>query len=157
MTIVIRKYQSGDEVEVSDLVRDALRNHKYDFKGTDPKLIEHDISIYTPQYIKGLAARAVLYVAMSDDNDEILGVACLDNGELHSCYTKGEFQNRGVGKALLKRAEYDAKVGGFDKLRVHANFYAEPFYKSCGFQLIKHTTVDFYGAEWPVVYMEKLL
>lgn len=151
----IRPFKKGDENKVSQLVRDALRNHQYDFKECDQNLIEHDISVYNGTYILNLANRAELFVATSDEDNDLYGVACLDKDELHSCYTRGNMQKKGVGTALLNYVESIARERGVKKLHVHANFYTEPFYASCGFQLIKHTTVDFQGKIWPVVYMEK--
>lgn len=153
----IIKFKNGYENQVSNTIKDALLNHKFDFKNTERELIEHDIAIYNPLYIKKLAQKAELFLYVSDDEQKVYAVACLDKDELHSCYTKGEKQGSGLGTSLIKHAEKIAKLKNIKKLRVYANFYAEPFYRSCGFRLIKHTTVNFQGKTWPVVYMKKKL
>jgi len=78
----IRPFKKGDEVETSDVIRDSLENHKYDFQGIDPKLIEHDISVYTPRYVEDMAEQYYVFVGIDQKTNKVLGVACLKDREL---------------------------------------------------------------------------
>lgn len=148
-------FKEDHKKEVSDIIKDALRNYKFDLKGTPSDLIEHDIKIYTPEYIEEYAKKAELFLSASDDETQIYAVAALEKDALNVCYTRSDMQGKGVGRSLISHIEKIAKSRGISKLRVHGNFYTEAFYTFCGFKLIKRTTVNFQGKDWPVVYMEK--
>lgn len=152
----IIRYRGVFAEAVSEVVRDALQNHKYDFQGCSQSLIDHDISVYNPQYIESLARRAEFFLAVSDDEKEVFGTVCLDKKELHTCYTRGDRQNQKIGKRLMAHVENLARERGVKKLHLSGNFYARRFYESCGYKFIKDTTIGFCGARWPVVYMEKV-
>lgn len=152
----IRPFKKGDEGQLSDLIRDALHRHQYDFKGQDPRLIERDIERYSSAYIKELAQRASIYISVPDDAEhDILGVACLEGNELSTCYVRGDQQNKRVGTMLVRHIEQVAKTKGIQKIVLYSNFYSESFYESCGFQLIERTVIDYYGVPWNASYMEK--
>jgi GNAT superfamily N-acetyltransferase len=143
----------------SDAIRDALLQHKYNFRGTDRKLIEHDIATYTPAYLREHfnTKSAEYFLAVSDDGTEVYGIAGLAKDEIHTCYTAGKMQKMGIGTVLLTHIESIARSRKLKTLHVTANFYTEPFYSSCGFKLIKKGTVNWEGCTWPVVFMEKKL
>jgi putative acetyltransferase len=148
-------FTENDAEVVSDIICDALDNNQYDFHDVDPKLIEHDKKIYSPAYIKEIAGKASFYLAVEDG--EALAVAAIEGNELKVCYTRGKCQGQGIGRRLMEHIEAQARKQGITTLTVACNFFAEPFYAACGFQTIKKTTVDFHGAQWPVVHMEKEL
>ena len=154
----IRKYRAGDEERISHLIRDALENHRYDFKGQDPRLIECDIKRYSSDYVKELAAKTDIFLAVTEHDDEdIVGFVCLDNDELCSCYTRSDVQKMNIGTMLVEYVENLARKRGVKKLKLYSNFYSERFYKSCGFKLVDRITIDYYGVPWNASHMEKEL
>jgi N-acetylglutamate synthase-like GNAT family acetyltransferase len=146
-------YQNGLETQVSEVIKEALDKHKYDFQGCDFALIEHDKRVYSPEYIREYAKKAELFLAINGAK-RILGVAALENNELNTCYTRGDQQKRGVGKSLVNHIIKLAKERGLTTLKVIGNFYTRGFYESCGFTFIEETHVNFEGAKWPVVHLE---
>lgn len=154
----IRKYKEGDEGKISKLIRDALENHRYDFRGQDPRLIECDIKRYSSEYVNELASKTDIFLAVTEhDDQDIIGFVCLDGDELSSCYTRSDMQKKRIGTTLVEYVENLARKRGLKKLKLYSNFYSEQFYESCGFELVERVTVDYYGVPWNASYMEKEL
>jgi len=79
-----------------------------------------------------------------------------------SVYVARTHRGRGIGAALLRRLEGEARAGGFRKIVLHAldsNEHGKQLYRKCGFREVgvfeRHGVVD--GGFADVVAMEKLL
>ncbi len=155
--MLIHPFRDGDENELSAVVKDAFLSHQYDFQGCSKDLIDHDMSIFSPDYIKHRSTISLILVVTSDDDRTIYSFASLNNDEIHMFYTIGSMQKKGVGKFLMSHIEKAAIARGVKTLWVNSNFYAEAFYLSCGFKKTKDIIVPFYGKDWPVSFMVKEL
>lgn len=155
--MLIRPFRDGDEHAASAVVKDAFLNHQYDFQGCPKDLIGHDISIFSPDYIKHQSTISLIFLVTSDDDRTVYAFASLKNDEIHMFYTIGSMQKKGVGKFLMSHIEKAAISRGIKSLWANSNFYAEAFYLSCGFRKTKDIIVHFYGKDWPVSFMVKEL
>ena len=151
-------FKKGLEEKVSELIVDAYNHFQYDFMGMMPdKLLEHNCRMFNAEHVLKKADSSEMFLCVSDDESSILGVACLEGDEVHTCYTRGDAQKSGVGRLLMEHIEGIAKRKRINKLCVSSNVYTEPFYEKCGYRLVKYGTYDFYGMSVKVAEMEKVL
>ena len=54
-----------------------------------------------------------------------------------------EYQKRGLGKRIVEKAIADIKAAGIRCIQVTFNENLQPFYKKCGFHIIKGGIIDF--------------
>lgn len=90
-------------------------------------------------------------------HDEIAGFMNIskDGKTLQALYIRTKYIGRGVGTALLKKAEQILRVSNARHMRVEATITARPFYEKHGLRVIKRTTVVIGGEAIPVLYMIK--
>ena len=79
-------------------------------------------------------------VAVNDN--QIVGFAELDSsGKIGALYSHHEWQQRGVGTALLDRIEVEAKLLGIERLRVESSLSASRFFQAKGFEPVRENEV----------------
>ena len=61
-----------------------------------------------------------------------------DVGEICGLYTDPLFQRRGLGTALMHRAEGDLAVSDAARIKVRASLAAAPFYERRGYAVVEH-------------------
>lgn len=73
-------------------------------------------------------------------NGEPVGIGALvvANSELRACYVSPQGARRGVGKAIVREIEQTARKHNLTELTLDASINAEPFYKACGYKVIKY-------------------
>lgn len=81
-------------------------------------------------------------------NNEVAGVARLHlnaplQAQLRYMAVSEQYQNKGIGKALLTHIEQEAKKNGAHELILQARENAVEFYKQCGYKKEKKTYILF--------------
>ncbi len=95
-------------------------------------------------------------VALSENI--VVGFAELEsNGHIDCFYVHHEFQNQGVGSALMNAIETKATQNNSPLLYAVVSITAKPFFERRGFLVVKKQRVTIRGAELTNFVMEKIL
>lgn len=96
---------------------------------------------------------------IAEVNDDVagFGAADLDEGTVVADYVHPEYQDRGVGTALLTRLESALTEADHDVVQLTASLNAVPFYERQGYETVERTTLDEAEVEFPVVEMRREL
>lgn len=139
MAVVIRKYRTGDETQLSKIIIRCLR--EVNARDYPSATIEELVPRFSPENIAGFASDRQMYVAES--SGVVVGTASLarDNRmtdeERFVCLTVfvlPERQGSGVGSALMARVERAARDKGARGLQVPSSITALPFYEKLGYR-----------------------
>ena len=98
---------------------------------------------------------AVAFVAV---DDRVLGFADVDPDEeyLRAVYIDPEMSRRGLGRALLRQAEWAATQAGAERLTLDASLNSVEFYEKNGYERIEEGTHEIAdGVEMACVHMLK--
>lgn len=100
----------------------------------------------------------ILFVA-ENNQGVIVGFSSLgQHGEVNAVYVHPQYTRQGVGRVLLDAVESEAIARHVEKLKLSASTNAQPFYQSCGYQIIEHSFHTLRsGVQIPCVKMEKFL
>lgn len=91
-------------------------------------------------------------------DDVIVGFAELEeNGHIDCFYCHHEYQNRGVGSALMKEIEERAKKNKLERLFAEVSITAKAFFAAKGFTIEKQQLVNVRGVELTNFVMQKIL
>lgn len=134
------------------------------FKTTDAKAVEavvHDALLHTntqdyPQRIidrirERLTADFFIQkshedtVVVAHKQEVILGTARLDKNLITNMFVAPSAQNQGVGKALTKYLEEEAKRRGYQFVRVYGTLSAIEFYEHLGYQQVDVAIHEVFG------------
>ncbi|MCW8397696.1 GNAT family N-acetyltransferase [Legionella sp. PATHC038] len=129
----IRLFEAGDEAEIYQLFYDTVHyvNCKdYTQEQLDawapknPNLIEWQKSL----------AKNYTFVAINIESGKIVGFSDLEeNGYLNRGYVHKDYQNQGIGKALLEVREHKAMALGVRELFSDVSITAKPFFDHHGY------------------------
>lgn len=61
-------------------------------------------------------------------------IYCGDTAGIYMVATKPEYQKRGIGKAMMQRAEKIIYESGYDSVQLHATHAGKPLYTSLGYE-----------------------
>lgn len=90
----------------------------------------------TPENVASWIASPSNYTLVALRDNELVGVALITQaGKLSLCYLLPEAQHAGIGKALLRAAEAQAREWGISVLRLHSTATARDFYARNGYIL----------------------
>lgn len=125
---------------------------------------------YTPEQIEAWAGPKKpedyekpireLIVLVAERGNDVIGLSILnpEAGEIHALYIHPEHIRRGVGSALLRETEAEARSGGLSRLSLNATLNAVTFYEARGFASLGEATNTLrVGVDLPCVRMEKRL
>jgi len=96
----------------------------------------------------------------AEDEGGLVGYAMVDLelGEVDAVFVDPAHQGRGVGRRLLRALEEMAAAHGFGHLFLTASLNAVPFYRSAGYEPVRHELYRHRSRLIiPAVYMEKRL
>ena len=126
----IRKFQNKDARKVSYVIAKTMRTNMS--KDYSKGLIDAMIRNRQPKDIIKLSKKRDFYVA--EQGDRILGVAALEEDDVHTMFVNPLYQGKGIGKKLIERVEILAKKRKIKKLSVKSTKGAEKFYQRMGFK-----------------------
>ena len=149
----LRKYKSDDCVTLAEVFYNTVHtiNSKdytkaqldvwatgnVDISGWDKSFCEH-------------------YTIVAEINGIIVGFGDMDdNGYLDKLYVHKDYQNKGVGTAIVTELEKQAVSHGVSRFTTHASITAKPFFESCGYSVIRENTVVCGNIELTNFIMEK--
>ena len=111
-------------------------------------------------YRKAIAAGEIFFIALADQTVAGFASDYPRDGTEHgtSVYVRGDMARRGIGSALLKRAEAEDIARGATSVRVEASLAGVEFYKANGFvEVARGETHLKSGRPIACVFMRKVL
>jgi ribosomal protein S18 acetylase RimI-like enzyme len=108
-------------------------------------------------YGRSMAEGEIFELAL-DSASEIIGFCGMKNGEIFGLYVHPEAQGRGLGKALLQRAEKRLAIKGRYVAPLTASLNAKAFYEANGWQFVERREHKSRGGLiQPVAAMQKTI
>lgn len=114
-------------------------------------------------YVNAMDAGEVFFIAIGQIDGEpgVLGFSSHrvdDEQDGLSVYVRGRAARRGIGSALLRRAEAHARAHGATSIQIQASLAGVEFYKANGFEEIGRGEARLMsGQSMPCVFMRKLI
>ncbi len=150
----IREFREEDAEEVSDLVISALR--EVNSRDYPDEVIEMLAGGNSPEKILGKAEKRLVLVA--EEDGEVVGTASLKrDGGVQSVFVRLDRAGEGIGSALMKRVEEEARERGVEELVVPASLTAVDFYRKLGFRKSGEKLAENKGVSFWIVVMKKKL
>jgi len=132
----IRKYKSGDNKRISNLIRKCLIEiNSADYTAKQIKFIWKEVS---PSKVHIKFASRNSYVAVEDN--KIIGCFTFKDGEIGNVFVNPRFHSQGIGRKLMAKAEKVASQLGFLSVWVNSSITAVSFYKKLNYK--KKTNVS---------------
>jgi GNAT superfamily N-acetyltransferase len=136
--VVIRQAERADGDAIAEAHRDSIRSLGPAFYSAD------DVNAWQEGltgdiYLRAMEAGEVFFIAtgMVDGTARVLGFASdyPIEGTIHgtSVYVRGAAARRGIGRALLERAEAHAAARGATGIQIEASLAGVEFYTACGY------------------------
>jgi GNAT superfamily N-acetyltransferase len=159
----IRRAEPSDVTDIALAHRDSIQSIGPTFYS--PEIVEcWQAAITGELYLKAMDAGEVFFIAVgeADGSRAVLGFAsdyCIE-GQRHgtSAYVRGRSARRGVGSALLARAEAYAASNGAISIEIEASLAGVAFYKANGFIEVGRGEARLTaGCSMACVFMRKVL
>ena len=139
MREMIRRFEAADAGQVSRLIITTLRTtNRADYTAA---YLEDLIAGLGPEDIRDRAGKTHFYVVC--EGDEIIGCGAVGPctgrervSSLSSVFVLPKYQNRGVGKELIRVLEQDPYFTDADRVEVPASITAVEFYRKLGYDYI---------------------
>lgn len=154
-TITLRRFRSGDESAVSDVICTTLPISSR--KDYSPEFIGENIRSHSPEVIAARAEDAHFYVAM--DGEAIIGCGGItgywgstEESCLTSVFVLPGYQGQGVGRKIVETLEADEYFRRAWRTEVGSSLTAVHFYEKMGYKF-KNGITD--ADEYGVVRLEK--
>jgi len=151
--VQVRCYQDGDAKHIASIYYNTV--HTVNAKD----YTEEQLNAWAPYHDNYAAwqekcAKLNPFVATIDGT--IVGFAEFEpNGHIDCFYVHHEFQGAGVGAALMREIEMEAREKLLPRIYAEVSITAKPFFVSKGFQVIKQQTVQIRDIELTNFFMEK--
>lgn len=151
----IRQFIPSDANQIAQLFHDTIRQvNRRDYSSEQVRAWAPD-EIHFRDWVKECTTK---YTVVAEENGPILGFAELeDDGHIDCFYCHKDFQGQGVGKALFRMLEEQAKIAGCPRLSVEASITAKPFFLKMGFAVLRKRRVVTRGKEFINYLMVKNL
>ena len=158
--IAMRRATPDDAADILAAHQDSIRSIGPRFY--PPDVIEAWSAGLTPDiYVDAMNAGEVFFVAIGriDGDTAVLGFATHrvdDDQDGASVYVRGIAARRGIGTALFRLAEQDARRTGATSITIQASLAGVAFYKANGFDELGHgEAILMSGRVMPCVFMRK--
>ena len=136
MDYKIRRFKKGDEDAIVSLIRRTLR--EVNIKDYSKETIKKIVKEFSPNIILNRAKSFHMYVAVV--SDLIVGVGAIGpywDSSTEYCilnlYVLPEYENMGIGKAILNALEEDEFFRKAERIEVSSTISAVSFYKHMGY------------------------
>ena len=134
--MVIRRFEKGDAAEVAALIQKTLKiSNSKDYPS---EYIERDVQIFTPEYVVQRAGWTHFYVVCA--NGMIVGCGAIgpywgktDESSLFTIFVLPEYQDRGIGRAIIETLEQDEYFLRAKRIEIPASITACSFYRKMGY------------------------
>ncbi|MFI5362958.1 MAG: GNAT family N-acetyltransferase [Elusimicrobiota bacterium] len=160
--VKIRRARSGDAQAIAAAHLDSIRSIGPAFY--PPDVVEAWASGLTPGlYIKAMENGEAFFIATGniDGQPAVLGFSTHrvdDAQDGVSVYIRGKSARKGIGTALLRRAEGHALAHGAARVQIQATLAGVEFYKATGFEEVGRGPVSLTsGTSIPCVFMQKII
>jgi GNAT superfamily N-acetyltransferase len=128
--VKIRKFVKKDAENASSLIlRTFQRFLAADCTG---KAQEEFTTHHLPSTLIKRSEKDSFFVA--ERNDDILGVAVLENDRLRALFVDEKVHKLGVASCLLAKTEQLARKKGYKKIKLRSSLYAVKFYQKKGYK-----------------------
>jgi len=150
----IRLAQNKDFACIARLHRETIRHvNSKDYP-------EDVISVWSGRTkasrFRNSASKVKRWVAI--DKEKIIGFCDHDfNCELGGLYIHKDFQGKGIGKKLVKKAEDSMKKLGCKKIKIMSTVTAKTFYQKNGYKVIKKSSHQIEDKKVDVFIMNKTI
>ena len=132
----VRRFHDADAVEVSALIAKTLRTTN--IKDYSQEYIENDVKKLGPEQIIQRAGWTHFYVVC--DGDIIIGCGAIgpywgkiDESSLFTIFVLPEYQDRGIGRAIIETLEQDEYFLRAKRIEIPASITACSFYRKMGY------------------------
>lgn len=147
--IRIRLSDPADAKAISSTILSALRHsNAQDYA---PEIIASVAASFTPEQVTRLMSERDVFVASL--RGEIVGTASLQGSLVRTVFVSPPNQRRGIGAALMRHLESQARERNVAKLTVPSSVTSEGFYRKMGYGKVGDR---YHGAERTIT-MEKML
>lgn len=156
MTVRTRAFRDGDGEAVADLHRRAIMGLDERFYTLEQRR-SWGGALTAEGYGRAIEGGETIEVAL-DSTDRPVALCSWTERAIPGLYVAPEAQGRGIGSALLARAEAALSSGGVAVSRIESSLAAERFYTAHGYCVVgagDHMTRG--GVAIPVVIVEKAL
>ena len=103
-------------------------------------------------YEQVLTTHYTYYTMRNQDGLLVAYMSVLSDGVadafLLDLVVRPQYQHKGIGTRLVRRAIVDMKETGVQCVHVTFDEHLEPFYAQCGLHIVKAGIVDFRNMEW---------
>ena len=117
---------------------------------------DHIVARNTPEILGGDLASWASFVVETAGHG-VVGVGALDDDAIKRLYVDPQTQGLGVGRAVLRVLEAEAKRSGLDQVRLDASPSSEAFYASLGYEAHAHDRFTIGEASFRFINMTKTL
>ena len=146
--MIIRKYEPGDETDISALIsRSLIELNSDDYSGL---VIKNMCQRYSPPNIAELSRTRDIFIA--EEDGKIVGTVNLEGPEgrlfmgVYALFVNPQSVKQGIGRSLMEHAEEKAKSMGFRQVRGISSLTARKFYEKIGYVKVNKTESEEYGS-----------
>lgn len=153
--IQVRHYQDGDAEFLSQIYYNTI--HMVNAKDYSKEQLDAWAPWSSVQDYSGWKEKLEKikpFVALIGET--IVGFAEFElNGHIDCFYVHHEFQGSGIGSALMREIDTEARKKSLPRIYAEVSITARPFFEAKGFHVVKQQTVQIRGAELINFVMEK--
>jgi putative acetyltransferase len=133
-SIAIRQATPGDAEAACTLLRRSIEEGCAADHGQRPEILQPWLSNKTPQTVAAWLASPSNYAVVAGEGGELAGLALLTQaGKLALCYVLPGQLRSGIGSALMRAVEAQARAWDIGKLFMHSPASASPFFERLGY------------------------
>lgn len=133
----IRRIETGDEKQVSDLIRKTISISNV--KDYPKELMDALIATETPEHVLERAGWTHFYVVI--DEEMIIGCGAIgpywgkeNESSLFTIFVLPDHQGKGIGRKIIETLENDEYGFRADRIEIPASITGVPFYLKMGYQ-----------------------